>query len=234
MVALFEALLNVTLPPRCGACEAPLAVRTSCGLCPLCHELIELNAGPRCRRCDLPTDEQEICDRCRSETLAFEGLRAPFVYGGVVRDLVLRAKFRGREDLADTLGALLASHADELRPPEAPACVTPVPLALGRRLRRGYNPSAVLARALAKALGLEVHHLLRRPRATKSQSGLSLAERRTNVRAAFVSRRRVAGAICLVDDVATSGATAHHAALALKHAGASSVWVVALARSLEQ
>jgi hypoxanthine phosphoribosyltransferase len=73
-----------------------------------------------------------------------------------------------------------------------------------------------------------------RLRATASQAGLTPRQRRLNVRAAFsVSDPAAVDAkhILLVDDILTTGATARAAALALRKAGAASVWVATLARA---
>jgi predicted amidophosphoribosyltransferase len=64
------------------------------------------------------------------------------------------------------------------------------------------------------------------------QRGLTLVERRRNVRGAFEAGRSPPAAVCLVDDVYTTGATANEAARALRRAGARSVDVVCLTRAL--
>ena len=81
---------------------------------------------------------------------------------------------------------------------------------------------------------LNVLDLLQRSRDTPHQIGMTRAERERNLRDAFWleprQRHRLQGAhVALIDDVFTTGATAHAAALALKRAGTASVdvWVVA-------
>ena len=59
---------------------------------------------------------------------------------------------------------------------------------------------------------------------------LAVVARRRNLRGAFVVLKPVRGLrVAIVDDVMTSGATLHEAALALRRAGAADVqaWVVA-------
>ena len=74
---------------------------------------------------------------------------------------------------------------------------------------------------------------VRRMRATQTQTGLTNARRRENVRGAFRARRGqpLKGLrVLLVDDVMTTGATASACAAVLKRAGARSVTLLTLAR----
>src|SRR5919106_1450494 len=106
-----------------------------------------------------------------------------------------------------------------------------------RLLKRGYNQSAILARALARETGLRlIPDLLQRQRATPSQQGLSGQARLENVTAGAFRvhpwhRQCVAGRrVVLIDDVLTTGATAGACARVLGRAGASQVDVLTLAR----
>jgi predicted amidophosphoribosyltransferase len=98
-------------------------------------------------------------------------------------------------------------------------------------LERGHHPAERLARALAERWGVDAAPLLTRTRGGPRQRGASLAERRRNVRGAFRADP-APRAVCLVDDVYTSGATASTAASALRAAGAREVRVVTFARAL--
>jgi predicted amidophosphoribosyltransferase len=62
------------------------------------------------------------------------------------------------------------------------------------------------------------------------QRGLSVGERRRNVREAFVAHGSPPARVGLVDDVYTTGATADAAARALRRAGTRRVEVITLAR----
>jgi ComF family protein len=104
-----------------------------------------------------------------------------------------------------------------------------------RRMERGFNQSALLARPLAEALGLAYDgRLLRRRRHTRRQALVPRERRAENVRDAFaVGRGRdVQGqGILLVDDVVTTGHTIGECARVLRQAGAREVWVASYARA---
>lgn len=173
-----------------------------------------------------------VCAACAARPPAFDRLRAPYVYGGPLVELIVAAKFRGREDLADAAARLVARDREAQQLIGAAASLVPVPLGRRRRRQRGYNQAAIMARVLSRAWGKPVTHALERKRDTDPQSDLPKAARRDNVAGAFVAPRVVRGALVLVDDVVTSAETAHAAAAALKTAGATEVMVVSLARAM--
>jgi ComF family protein len=109
-----------------------------------------------------------------------------------------------------------------------------VPLYPRRERSRTYNQAALLAAGVAAELGAPLlRRSLRRHRATFTQTHLSAAARRVNVREAFtcpcpdwIAGRR----ILLIDDVMTTGATVNECARVLKEAQAASVHVATVAR----
>jgi predicted amidophosphoribosyltransferase len=117
--------------------------------------------------------------------------------------------------------------------PRPPAdVITYIPPDGDRSLKRGHQPAADLAQELGSRWGLEVAPLLARRRPVARQAGLTLPERRRNVRGAFVARGSVPPIVVLVDDVYTTGATVAAASSALRAAGARQVHVVSLARAV--
>ena len=130
------------------------------------------------------------------------------------------------------LATLAADIVAEVVAPSDVAAVTFVPPARDRSLKRGHHPAERLARELAERWQLPLVASLRRTGPATRQRGASLAERRGNVRGAFVARAPSPPRIALVDDVYTSGATANAAASALRKAGAREVHVVTFARAL--
>jgi predicted amidophosphoribosyltransferase len=110
--------------------------------------------------------------------------------------------------------------------------VTWVPSTGRAHAARGFNPAEELARPLARGLRLRARPLLAKMRETSDQAGLSRAGRGANLFGAFAARGPIPPHVLLVDDILTTGATAHECAWALKLAGARTVCVVTFARAL--
>lgn len=174
------------------------------------------------------------CGACLHETPAIDGMRAAVAYGDIARRIALRLKYSGRPGLAETI----ARQMMRLVPPDGNAIVAPVPLHRWRIWRRGYNQSALIARAVASKGGLPLAlDLLRRQRATPILRGMGPAARAKAVRGAFAvapdRREMLKGrSVLLIDDVYTTGATANACARALKRAGAAEVRLICWGRVL--
>jgi ComF family protein len=141
-------------------------------------------------------------------------------------------KYRRDLGLSEALASPIAGYASSLG--WEVDVLTPVPLGRGRLIERGYNQAGLIAWPLSLALGIAfAPSALSRTRETRSQVGLSRAERRANVRDAFEARpSAVKGLnVMLVDDVATTGATISSCAEALHAAGARDVFALTVARA---
>ncbi len=217
-------LLDVLLPRRCLVCRGPADA-----LCDACRGRLTRLSAPCCARCGAPVAWPVArCRECSGRRLGFTRARAAVAYDDAARKLVTAWKEHGLRALATLAGDLVCEAVE--RPPVY--TVTYVPSDADRRLRRGHNPAQRLARELGRRWQLPVVPLLGRQPGVRPQRGLPLAERRRNVRGAFVPTSPSPPALVLVDDVYTSGATVSAAASALRKSGARRVEVVTFARAV--
>jgi len=217
-------VLDIVLPERCAICETP-----GRSLCESCRAALVRLVPPVCERCGSPGPwPVRHCAECSGRRLAFTEARSAIVYDAQARRLVSSWKERGRRRLARDAAALVA----EVAPRPAVECLVPVPGDPERALRRGDITSRALAIELGRVWSLATLDVLERRTALPRQRGLSLDERRTNVRGSVISRASVPAEVCIVDDVYTSGATADACAAACRLAGARRVRVVTLARAV--
>ena len=232
LAPLARRAASFVFPSRCLACStAPVERLGQGGVCAACWRALPELAPPRCARCDeaLPGAEADArCGRCLLDPPAFDALRAAAPYAGSARRILLAFKFRGADYLGGRLAAAMAAR---LPAPEADEVVA-VPATGRSRRARGYHPAALLAASVARRLGMPHRGgLLRKVRETERQSLLPLDRRAGNVRRAFAVDGAPAASVLLVDDVATSGATARECAARLRASGAERVVVWCFARA---
>jgi ComF family protein len=225
-----EGLLELVYPPSCVACDEVLP---GAGFfCATCEPLVLETPAVRCRRCSEPGRfAAGACPRCEGRPPPFTEAWAPFEHEGAVAKTIHRFKYEQRPDLARPLAGLLASTSRDFL--KVPLSIVPLPLHTERFRERGYDQATLLSVELSSVLKRPLRDdLLTRERATARQVGLSEDARETNVRGAFVASPAVKGlSVVLVDDVYTTGATASEATRTLLAAGASQVFVLALARA---
>ena len=222
-----------SLPGVCAICRDWSAQ----GLCDACLQRFA-PLRPRCAGCArLTAVDVARCGECLGQASAFERCIAGADYAAPWDRLIMAFKFQQRPELAAALSRLVERA---VRPVlrEAggrPQWLLPVPLSRERLRERGYNQAWELARRLARRLQIDATPaIVQRGRDTAHQVGMTRRERERNLRDAFWIEPRARPAlqgqrVVLVDDVLTTGATAHAAALALLRAGARAVdvWVVA-------
>lgn len=238
------AAVDLVYPPECGYCQQDM-VGPADGvlLCSPCraHLAIPRTACKRCGATDgrmvelTAADSVNSCRHCRDAQFAFDAVMALGNYHDELRSAVLRMKRPSGEALATAMGRLLAIECRPALEEFAPTVMIAVPMHWSRRIARGTNGPEFLAAALGSALRVHVAWRgLVRCRRTAHQNELLPEHRAENVRGAFrvrLGRRFQHDRVLLVDDVLTTGSTAHEAAKVVRVAGAAAVAVAVLARA---
>jgi len=230
-----QGLNQLLWPAVCVNCGQSVseADKTLCQDC--WSELAGCVGGDYCRRCGRNVSVYGLvggaCGDCRGKEFYFDEIARSGVYDNALSKMILSFK-KGRTELDSMLGFLANSALQNSGFFNEIEFFVPVPLHWTRRLSRGYNQSLVLTKKLEHPKA-RINTELVRIRRTKFQPVVASAEARAkNVAGAFAVRRghRFSGrAVCLVDDIKTSGATLNECAKTLKEAGASKVFALVLA-----
>lgn len=249
---LGQVLLDQLYPRHCRSCEAPLsshAPRTglSAWLCKTCVELLDRITPPVCSVCGEPFSGAMTtafrCWNCEDRRVAFDFAISAFKASGPLRELIHSFKYSRDLSLRGLLAeALLPALEDERLIPEdlSQWLLVPVPLYFYREMGRGFNQSWEICQRLSQSTGIPCSEVLRRKRHTRSQARLQRQQRLDNLKGIFALKRRFpwqkklwlkGRRILLVDDVLTTGATAHECARILKReAEVEKVVVITVAR----
>lgn len=236
------ALASVIFPAPCRICDRALTNASRIPVCEDCLGRFERVSDPLCGACGRPfTSEvaaqavEPLCRLCRLKYYAFDGARSFAIYDDALFEAIALLKYENVNRLGDwfagrlveiTLGQAKDWRAD---------IVVPVPLHTERRRERGYNQAELIARPLARRLGLKLEsRALVRVKPRPPQLVLSRTERWQVVRGAYAVRERARVdnlRILLIDDVMTTGATLDACARTLKRAGAAAVFGLTVARA---
>jgi predicted amidophosphoribosyltransferase len=176
------------------------------------------------------------CSLCREERWAFDRVISLGVYEGSLRSAVLRIKRGGGEHLAAGLAEILWQKQRESLSRFQCDAIVPVPHHWWDRARRSHLPPITLARVLGARLGVRtINDVVAKVQRTPPQSQLPPSQRRLNLVRAFRDLGPLPqniASVLIVDDVLTSGATAHRVAKALRDAGAARIHVAVIARGV--
>ena len=191
-------------------------------------------------------NEVGICRECfedfhTTKDLTFEGKEfidiaiSPFLYDGIVAEIIRAFKFGSQVRYGDLLTELAFSYVRDTELFNDYDIIIPVPLHKNRLDERGFNQAEVIAKRLGKLLNMEIDcKSLIRLRDTLHQSSLRGIKRIENVKAAFScgSADFTGKKIILVDDIYTMGETANECGKILKMAGAEKVALFTICKTV--
>ena len=240
-----EALASLVLPAPCRICTRILDTGSPIPFCQTCMKaLMQALPEPLCAQCGRPivsaavaeSISQPQCHLCRNGIYAFDLARSFGAYTPRMSRAILLLKYGNVTPLGTWFSRHLASLVKGQREAFAADAVVPVPLDQGRLRERGYNQAELIAKPLARLLGIPFRsYLLVRKRPRPNQLRLTRLERWETVRGAYATHKMAQVdklRVILVDDVFTTGATLDACSRALKDAGAARVVGLTVARAL--
>jgi len=238
-----DAVVSIVFPAACRICERLLTRASRIPICDNClgsfaplPEKICVTCGRPLEAYPLREGEVLLCPACKTGQYEFDRARSYAIYEGALIRAIVLLKFEEMTPLGHWFGERLAELVRRGEEELAADVVVPVPLHRQRQRERGYNQADLIARPLARRLGLPCRPvLLVRTKPRPDKLHLSLEERWSSVRGAFAAKpgSRVDNLrVLLVDDVMTTGATLDACARALRQAGARTVIGLTVARAL--
>lgn len=231
MCKMANLITNFFAPHMCLRCDVYLDSPGICSECWLCMEWV---FGPTCSRCyrGLPYNfgPDAVCLKCETKSSYLDGIRSPLKYNKESQQLVLRFKNGGDFNVLKWVLPSIIRHIPKMHFDYT----VPVPLHFLRKIWRGYNQSAKLAKEIAQSINSTYLPILRRTKWTKSQGVFDKEGRINNVKGIFAVLSNIVvtkKSILLVDDVCTTGSTLEECAKVLKAAGAFQVYAIVIAKT---
>ena len=213
-----EKILEYIFLPTCGGCG-------------------KLGEGYLCRKCEKELKKYEVIEEgINDNILSREHIDKMYIfkYTELVRSLILQYKFNDKAYLYRTFCEFIVKNKKVFDFIKSYDIIIPVPIHKARMRERGYNQSELIAKELAKKLGLKVYtDVLIKIKNNKVQSTLSSKEREINTKNVYklVNLEKIYNKRVLIfDDIYTTGATANSCIEEVRKANVKKIGILTLAK----
>ena len=231
-MSVLEAAIGWLAPPQCIVCGTE-----GLALCRSCSTSDILPFGERCAYCGSLSIKARTCQHCRrAGTPRIVWITTD--YQATAQELVQVYKFGHLRAAAQPIATLMAQTFQAFNNPAelkaANYLVVPLPTATSRVRQRGFDHSSLLAKTLARRLGLEYCRGLGRlgqARQVGASRQIRLSQQ-TNDYFVRQPHRLKGRSILLIDDVITTGGSLIAATQSLRAAGAAHVDALVFAKRL--
>ena len=230
-------------PIHCVMCNSPLVDDLVPHFCTGCWSTLRPMPTARCARCDRPFvsplatsySPQHLCYSCAERPPSYTRAWTLYPYTSPLQEAIRLLKYQGKVSLVTPLANLMLTALPRL---DAIDLIIPVPLHHERLCRREFNQALLLADRIGRRLNISISYTnLVRTTSTPPQTALSRKSRLNNLRHAFAVRcpaQLMNKRILLIDDVFTTGTTVNECAKTLRRSGSADVFVLTLARTIDQ
>lgn len=237
-------LLDYLLPRYCNNCSHRLKTTIIPHLCPQCAGDIQ-PAERKCIFCD--TEGHFLCHFCKRLYPYLADVTICCQYSGPIKQLIKSFKYQLKPYLSETLTTLTEQYAGQfLRQLPANTLIIPMPSDRIRVAQRGFNPPALISKALARKYQQPYSDQILQKRAfSLPQADLSFDERLDNHHNSFILNKPLLSkcldqnqidnletpSILFIDDVITTGSSFLRAMEILNNPQPKSVYALFIAQS---
>lgn len=226
------SITDLIFPRFCISCQRPGSY-----ICINCRHLLKPTAKDRCLYCK-KVNYLGLTHPVCLKKLSIDGAMSIFQYNGFFKKIMKAYKYRLAtlvfKEMTLNINPQYLGKLTSLKEIAGKAYIQPIPLHQSKINQRGFNQAETIAKYFNHYLGLHIGDFIFRKKDTLAQAQTSsLKKRYDNIRGAFKIKNKTKllnQTIILVDDVATTGATAKEAAKILKKNGALRVFLLTLAK----
>lgn len=213
---IIKYVINLIYPNVCGICDK------------LCDDDI-------CKKCEIKLNNISKIKIDRYTNKYFKKHLYIFKYGGIIKERLIKYKFNERNYIYKAFVKFMLKNkkiCDFLKNYDI---IIPVPIHTKRRMERGYNQSALIAKAISKKIpqidyleDVLIKKINNKPQSTKNKS-----ERKNNVIGAYYMKNKEKinnKKILLLDDIYTTGNTVNECCKILQSANPKCIDVITIAK----
>ena len=226
------ALIDLIFPKRCLECN-----KEGQYICQNCITKVQI-LKPVCPYCEKSSIDGFTHIKCKKK-LCLDGLCGVWRYGGVIKKAIQALKYKYATEIVQELCGYFVPELAKLSIKNiftTDFAFIPIPIYWHRENVRGFNQSEEIGKIIANKMVWKFDpNLLMRTKSAKPQAGLTVADRKKNLRGVFSvpihdSSFIIPNSVILFDDVFTTGSTLHEACKILKRNGVEKVWGLTVAR----
>ena len=199
-----------------------------CGICDrICKDDL-------CKKCEIQLNNIAKVKIDKYNDKNFKKHLYIFKYKGIIKERLIAFKFYEKAYVYKAFVNFLIKNKKVCRFLKSYDIIIPVPIHYNRKITRGYNQSALIAKKTAKVLNMKYEEKVLFKRVNnKPQSTKSKKERIQNVIDVYYTKNEEQiynKKIILLDDIYTTGSTVNECCRILKLAGAKQVDVMTIAK----
>lgn len=214
---------------RCVVCKKEIFNES--GFCDDCKNTLPFNDHDICDHCGRKLKvAATFCSTCKGNLIYLDKCRSAFDYDKPISTLIKRLKYDNGRYLVDVFSEYLANV--YFKNFIGTDVITFVPATEKSIKKRGFNQSQLLAEKVGEKVLVPVVDCLVKVKETDRQAKLNREQRQKNLNQAFKVKDKalVKGKnVLIVDDVTTTGSTAHAISQKLKKAGAKEIYLLTIA-----
>ncbi len=228
---IITSIINLLYPLHCPVCD-DVVKPWNHNICDKCISKLSYITSPKCFKCGkkMENEEAEYCYDCRNKSHFYIRGRSLYEYKSAVAG-IYRFKYQNRQEYADFYGQEIALHLGDFIRQVQPDGLVPIPLHRKKQLKRGYNQSFLLAKAISKYTDIPVcGKMLKRVKNTVPLKHLNPIERQKKLKKAFIINRNDVklNTIIVIDDIYTTGSTIDEVSRVLLDGGIKKVFFITL------